>query len=703
MTTGISFQVTPKALPADPNRMDIAMFVGFLPLRRGRAAAAARAAVAKELAATGWKARVDEQGGLDQVTQVSGSGLDEIVEIAKEDTVFSINLNGSELVAALAAGPISREALRDALAAALTGITVTLDAPDTRGRAALVLTREGEGTFTVASNPSVGFVSDNTLRDLPVRVRGIADVEALFDTGGRPDRVARVRGLGLDDTVEIAEADAQFAVSINGTLQVADLAPGPIDRMALREALAAAFEGISVTLDAPDVQGRAALMLTRAGDGTVTAYTNPSLGFAAAQQDEVRVTGCPMGVALRSFFTAGGREAVIVSMREPIALFAGETERIAALQALVGGDYGAGVTTFSNLATVPPPALPGSFPARDPWHGLAHLHGLEDVAMVLLPDLAELTAARAPVAASQATQVRPPERFTVCAPEPAVTYDGEARSGVPALADATGFQLWSRLAAWAVGQTARITPEAMVVLAPPLPVQTSGAPHPFVELVRHGNGGQGLAHPQLQIAAPWIICAEAHDLPGRACAPDGLLAGTIAAQTLAEGAWHTVAGTRLPGVSALLGAESTLTVDTAPRLSLIGRDRLGITILSDRTTSGGIYDQAGIRRLIALVLRAARHRGETAVFDANGSILWRDAAMTLTTLLRRLHTLGALRGVREADAFSVLCGPETMRQSDIDAGRVIAEVTLRPAHTIETIEISFIDRGGALAVREAAA
>ena len=146
-----------------------------------------------------------------------------------------------------------------------------------------------------------------------------------------------------------------------------------------------------------------------------------------------------------------------------------------------------------------------------------------------------------------------------------------------------------------------------------------------------------------------------------------------------------------------------MTAETVPALSLIGRGKRGFFIASDRTTDPGIYAQANIRRLMALVLRAARHRGEVSVFDANGPLLWRDVAISLTTVLRRLHGAGALHGIAEADAFSVVCGPETMHQSDIDAGRVIAEVTLRPAYSLESIEISFVARGGVLAQRGVAA
>ncbi len=597
--SGITFDVRPPKLQADPNRMDIAMFVGFLPLRDG--GEAARAAIAAGLASEGWEGRAD---------------------------------------------------------------------------AALV--------------------------DVPVRVRSIGEVEALWNTGGRLDRVARVRGLGLEATVTIAPQDQRVMVNLDGQDMPVDLAGPSFTRVQLRDALNAVLTGVDVSLAEPDPNGRAGLIVTRTapGAGAVTVYANPSLGFPVAQRDQTGVTGCPMGAALRNFFAMGGREAVVVAMGDPVPLFAGEDRLVSALGALVGGSYGNGASTLGDLDGMPIPALPGAYPPRTPWHGLAHLHGLEDVALVLLPDLEELISTVPAVQAVAASPVRPPERFTVCAAEPAILFDGEAAPGAPANASAEGLELWSRLIHWAASETSGITREAMVIAGGPMPAEQR--PGVLTDLIESGNAGAGMAHPQLQIAAPWTVSPLVSDMPGKACASDGIIAGAIAAQTLAQGAWRTVAGEEVPHVVTLLGEHPVVTPDTAPALSLLGGTPRGIQILSDRTTDQAQYAQANIRRLMALVLRAARHRGEAAVFEANGPLLWRDVVNSLTGVLRNLHAAGALAGVDESDAFTVECGPETMHQSDIDAGRVIAVVTLRPAHSLEAIEITFVARGSALGVREAA-
>ena len=594
--SSINFDVSPPVFPADPNRMDIAMFVGFLPLRDG--AEAARQAVADELTAKGWAARADDR-----------------------------------------------------------------------------------------------------LVDVPVRVRSISDVEDLWDTGGRLDRIARVRGIGLGETVGITAEDATVIVNVDGDDLPVALAPGSMTRVQIRDALNALLTGVEVTLDTPDVQGRAAILLTRtaSGQGSVTVYANPSLGFPVAQRDATGVSCCPTGAALRHFFAMGGREAYVVAMGAPPALFPTSADRIAALSTLIGGGYGAGASAIADLDGTSIPGLPGAYPPREPWHGLAHLHGLEDVALVCMPDLAELVSNVSPVEAQAVSPVRPPERFTVCAPEPEISYDGQAVSGTPARASDLGLDRWAKLTAWAVAETAAITREAMLVIGAPLP-DTQG-PGAISALI---TGNSELSHPQLQVVGPWVQSPLTGDMPGRASLADGVIAGAIAARTLEVGAWRTVAGIEVPYLLGLLGDDPTQTPDTAPELSLIGGTKRGFRILSDRTTDQVTYAQANIRRLMGSILRAARHRGEVSVFDANGPVFWRSVINTLTGILRNLRNAGALRGNSENDAFEVRCGPETMHQSDIDAGRVIAEVAFRPAHSLEKIEISFTARGGVLAAREAA-
>ena len=604
---GIHFPTILPRAPADPDRMDIAMFVGFLPLRAGDAARAARARVAAQLARDGWQSRV-----------------------------------------------------------AATGTDLT---------------------------------------DLPVRVGSIEEVEALFDTGGRVDRRISLVSRPLFGEIEVSDDTAQFVVEIDGRKEEVSLALGTRSRAALRDELADALPSLAI-FEGIDVGGRAALEIRRreAGPGSLTVYANAALGFPVAAADRSGRMGAPTGVALRSFFAAGGREAILVRMGDPPPYTCGPAERVASLAALVNEDFAIGAASFADLLDTPLPELPGAFPPREPWHGLAHLHGLEDVAMALLPDIAELVAAHPGARRSIEATPRPKAAFDVCAEPATAPVEGEARASQPGTTDAEGLELWSRLMSWAARQVKRISHEVTLVGALPL---LDGANGTGAEQVRTQLAAWRAADDthfrQLQIAAPWIASAEFADLPGGAAPADGVLAGHIAASTLERGAWRTVAGRRLQSAQAPFGALDGLAFDTTAQLSMIGHGARGPEILSDRTAATGTFNKANLRRLTALVLRAARRRGRTAVFEPNGAGFWREVRSAIVTLMRQLHSRGALRGSTGAEAFEVRCGRDTMSQADIDAGRAIAHVAFAPADTIERIEVSLLaDETGFAPLRGAA-
>jgi phage tail sheath protein FI len=59
-----------------------------------------------------------------------------------------------------------------------------------------------------------------------------------------------------------------------------------------------------------------------------------------------------------------------------------------------------------------------------------------------------------------------------------------------------------------------------------------------------------------------------------------------------------------------------------------------------------------------------------------------------------MQRVGALAGTRPGEAFQVRCDRSTMTQQDIDNGRVIAQVMIRPVASIETMRIQLAFGGG---------
>jgi uncharacterized protein len=132
----------------------------------------------------------------------------------------------------------------------------------------------------------------------------------------------------------------------------------------------------------------------------------------------------------------------------------------------------------------------------------------------------------------------------------------------------------------------------------------------------------------------------------------------------------------------------------------------GITLQSDVTASPDpAWRFGGASRLMGAVIRAARRTGEPMVFDGNGPAVWARVERSMGNLLEAFWRLGALRGDTADDAFAVRCDRSTMTQNDLDNGRLIVEISLQPAASIEriTVVLDLASSGSAGAsVREAA-
>ena len=93
----------------------------------------------------------------------------------------------------------------------------------------------------------------------------------------------------------------------------------------------------------------------------------------------------------------------------------------------------------------------------------------------------------------------------------------------------------------------------------------------------------------------------------------------------------------------------------------------------------------GVSRVIGAIERAARELGHEHLFEPSGEALWAETRAALTGLMERLRAAGAFAG---APAYTVRCGRETMTRADLDAGRVIAEVSFRAAQPIQQVRVT---------------
>jgi len=373
------------------------------------------------------------------------------------------------------------------------------------------------------------------------------------------------------------------------------------------------------------------------------------------------------------------------------------------------------------------PLLPGfagrgsPVEATDPhtWRGAAHVFGVEEAAMLLLPDLPDLIAGSPAPIPDLPTPPAPPEQFKPCAP-PAPDYVPDARISRPAVSaprlDRAQYADWAGAIRFTLDllspvRTVAQRRDVMLVASLPLPSRRAGA-------VAHGAEGWPLAvlddatvpggallartrigSARLQLAYPWVETGDSQTQPEGVQPPDGVLAGALAGSALRLGAFRSAAGTRLAGVRRCLPTLATSALRRGlpgnaadwlgDRLSLIGPAPTGFAVLSDATVSTDTaWRAAGVSRLMGVLLRAARQLGQQRIFDSSGPALWASLREELEAFMQRLRDAGALAGATPAQAFAVRCDRTTMTQADLDAGRVIATVAFTASQPIQRITVT---------------
>jgi hypothetical protein len=419
-----------------------------------------------------------------------------------------------------------------------------------------------------------------------------------------------------------------------------------------------------------------------------------------------------LGAAVRAFFVQGGRRCYVVRVGDPPPLVAPKATRRALIDKLL-----------PTGAATPSPV------DRTSWHGIGHLFGLPDVSFLSLPDLPDLVALD-----RGRPSVDPPpaapflEQFVECStgeqPEPA---DRLARKFAAPRCDQEAYGVWVEAVQRAALLVSRAAREVMLLAAIPLPeaglISTSATRAPMerdlLTFMREQGwlnplssptpSSRGLATAFLQLAFPWLKTRASDSLPEKLENPEGVLSGLLARNALLRGTYSSAAPLPIPGVYDVEPKLPSLGGDDVveDHVSLFGPTVSGLRLIGDSTTSDDVsYRSAGVSRLVAAIVRAARRLGEHVTFEPSNPRLWRHIVNVLSDVLTDLWNAGALDGATPGAAFNVRCDATTTTQQDLDAGRVICEVSFTAAAAIDRINVVLVMAEGgrvSLAHQEAAA
>ena len=418
-----------------------------------------------------------------------------------------------------------------------------------------------------------------------------------------------------------------------------------------------------------------------------------------------------LGAAVRSFFAQGGRKCYVVRVGDPWPLASTNGARAERI-----------VERLEKLIPGYPQRVSASPVDQESWQGIGHLFGLPDVSFLCLPDLADAVGIEHERIEPPKPLPSPDEQFVECSdPQPAPSVDLQARLWRAPRCDETGYAAWAQALRLIADLIARQQREVQLVAAIPIPEEGKEAERDLLEFLVDGGHGplatlltdqpDGLASAFVQLTYPWTRTPGSRNLPEQLESPDAVLAGILARNALARGAFRSAAGLHLGDVYDVYPslrrdqmlkphlddpAESTASHTLLERVSLFGPTPSGLKLLSDNTTSlSESYRPASVNRLISAIVRASRRLGEELVFETSNERLWTRLRDHLNGLLLGLLHMGALRGQTPAEAFRVRCDRSTMSQNDVDSGRVVAEVQFDPAAAIERITVVLaMDEGG---------
>jgi len=202
---------------------------------------------------------------------------------------------------------------------------------------------------------------------------------------------------------------------------------------------------------------------------------------------------------------------------------------------------------------------------------------------------------------------------------------------------------------------------------------------------------------------PWVVVREA-DGTLRRSGPDGAVCGTIAARTLARGAWVAPANQVIRNALAI---ERELSADDVAALfsvsvNVLGSSARGFVVLGAATLSDD-PDLAplNVRRLLIVLRRLALREGQTYVFAPHSQAFRRRVRTGFERHLAGMFARGAFAGNDPASAYQVVVDETVNTPSSVEQGRFIVELRVAPSHPLAYIVVRLIQSSpGTVSVQE---
>jgi len=202
---------------------------------------------------------------------------------------------------------------------------------------------------------------------------------------------------------------------------------------------------------------------------------------------------------------------------------------------------------------------------------------------------------------------------------------------------------------------------------------------------------------------PWVVSRADAAAPPAAVPPVGAVTGAIAGHARSRGPWAAPTGQPLAGVLGLVpgGAERTAELDAGAINVLQGEPRGYLAASQWTLGTGGDVREIHVRRLLAMLKRAARRLGERYVFARHSRSLRRAVERAFGELLGRLYHGGAFADATPAQTYEVRAGSPRDAPAAGEQGRIVVELCVAPERPLERFTLRLVERrDGTLTVEE---
>lgn len=203
---------------------------------------------------------------------------------------------------------------------------------------------------------------------------------------------------------------------------------------------------------------------------------------------------------------------------------------------------------------------------------------------------------------------------------------------------------------------------------------------------------------------PWPTTTDPDDPTSfRSIPPDGTIAGMLAQRALDRGAWVAPANESLRDVIALepLIERAALQGLQDAQLNVLRREPHGFVVLSADTLSDDLdVRPINVRRLLALLRRAALLHGTRYVFEPNDDALHRRIQRGFEELLGLMFRLGAFAGASASQAFRVEVGEPPNSPQSAREGRLIVELKVAPSLPLRFLTVRLVEHADQLRLEQ---